>query len=104
MTDRGTARLVGVLFIVACRASLNPTTSGRREGLSRCGRHDTRVATGAVCKIVVDVAIVAIAVILYPVLKRARQVLPWIRDKRPYLLPSPMTSNGMANRQAEAEF
>jgi hypothetical protein len=75
MTRRATARLVGALFIVATGAGvlsglIQQPVVDADDYLSAAAQHDTRVATGAVFEIVMYVSIAAIAVVLYPVLKR----------------------------------
>ena len=75
MTGRATARPIGVLFIVASGAGvlsglIQQPVVDAEDYLTAAARHDTRVATGALFEIVMYVAIAAIAVLLYPVLKR----------------------------------
>ena len=80
MTRCATARLVGALFIVASAAGvlsklIQQPVVDAGDYLTAAAQHQTRVATGAVFEIVMDVAIVAIAVVLYPVLKRHSECL-----------------------------
>lgn len=71
-SDRAVARIVGVLFIVASAAAIVggtlalPATDG--TPLSEVSRG--QVVTGAVVEVVLALSVVAIAVTLYPVLRR----------------------------------
>lgn len=76
MSDNTTARLVGVLFIVATVAgvvgiSMQEPVVDAPDYLSAVSQQDDRVATGALLQLVMGVAVVAIAVALYPVLRRS---------------------------------
>ncbi len=75
MTRRATARLIGALFIVGTVAGvlsklIQQPLVDADDYLTAAAQHDTRAATGALFEIVMYVAIVAMAVVLYPVLKR----------------------------------
>lgn len=75
MTHRATARLVGILFIAATVAStvavivLDPIL-GDADYLTRASVDQRQTATGALFEIINHVAVVAIAVALYPILRR----------------------------------
>ncbi len=75
MTDRTTARVVGVLFIVATVAFtlavviLQPVL-GAPDYLASASLSGTRVGTGVLFELINHIAVVGIAVAIYPVLKR----------------------------------
>lgn len=75
MTDRTTARVVGGLFITATVAGVLSVLSlqsviGADDYLAEASLNENRVATGALLEIIMSIAIVGIAIVLYPVLKR----------------------------------
>ena len=75
MTSRTTARMVGVLFIAATVASilaiviLDPVL-GDADYLTRASGDERQVAFGAIFEIINHIAVVAIAVAIYPILRR----------------------------------
>lgn len=75
--DRATARLVGVLFILATAAGvasvvLQQPVVDVPDYLSEARHHEGRLATAALMEIVMSFAVAAIAVAIYPVLARFR--------------------------------
>lgn len=80
ITDRAAARVVGVLFIMATVPFsvsvmvLDPVV-GAPDVLSRVSLATTRVGVGAVLELTNHIAVVAIAVVIYPVLERVSQRL-----------------------------
>ncbi len=80
MTDRATAAVVGALFIVATTAgviglSLQESVVGGGDYLAAAAAHPSRLATGVLLQLVMGVAVVAIAVVIYPVLRRGTERL-----------------------------
>ena len=80
MTQRATARLVGILFIIAsaagvASAAIEGSIVGAKDYLTAAAHNDTRIATGALFELVMFAAIAAIAVALFPVLKRCSERL-----------------------------
>ena len=79
MTDRTAARLVGALFFMATVPFslsvliLEPVISGH-DILSRVSASEARVRVGILLELVNHIAVVGIAVVIYPVLKRATSV------------------------------
>ena len=74
MTQRATARLVGILFIIAsaagvASAAIEGSNVGAKDYLTTAAHNDTRIAIGALFELVMFAAIAAIAVALFPVLK-----------------------------------
>jgi len=75
MTDRATALVVGALFITATVAFslsivlLEPVL-GTTDFLTQVSRSNTRVAAGVLLELVNHVAVVGIAVVIYPVLRK----------------------------------
>jgi hypothetical protein len=75
MTHRTAARVVGVLFILAtvpfslAVALLHPVL-GTPDFLTAVSQNGLRVAAGALLELTNHIAVVAIAVVIYPVLKR----------------------------------
>jgi hypothetical protein len=75
MTDRSAARLVGALFIMATApfslsvVILEPVV-GVSDFLSRVSASEARVGIGVLLELINHVAVVGIAVVIYPVLKR----------------------------------
>lgn len=80
ITDRAAARVVGILFIMATVPFsvsvmvLDPVV-GAPDVLSRVSLATTRVGVGAVLELTNHIAVVAIAVVIYPVLERVSQRL-----------------------------
>jgi hypothetical protein len=80
MTDRATAAAVGTLFLVATIAgaiglSLQESVIGGDDYLTKASAHPDRLATGVLLQLVMGVAVVAIAVVIYPVLRRGTERL-----------------------------
>jgi Domain of unknown function (DUF4386) len=79
MNDRVSARVVGALFLVATAAGLVglPLQQGVLEGdlLNRASQLGGQVAAGATLQLVMAVAVVGIAVVIYPVLRRGSERL-----------------------------
>ena len=80
MTDRATARVVGALFLVGTVAGLvglplQESVVGGRDYLSAASAHPDRLATGVLLQLVMGVAVVSIAVVIYPVLRRGTERL-----------------------------
>ena len=75
MTDRTTARVVGIFFIAATVAStlavivLEPIL-GEPDYLTKASVDESRMATGMIFEIINHVAVVAIAIAIYPILRR----------------------------------
>jgi hypothetical protein len=75
MTHRTTARVVGALFIIATVAMtlavllLEPVV-GAPDYLAKVSLSGNRVATGALFELINHIAVVAIAVVIYPVFRR----------------------------------
>ncbi|UCC49009.1 MAG: DUF4386 domain-containing protein [Gemmatimonadota bacterium] len=75
MTHRTAARIVGALFIIATVAStvavllLQPVI-GAPDYLTKASLSENRVATGALFEFINHIAVVGIAVAIYPVLRR----------------------------------
>ena len=75
MTDRNVARVVGGLFIMATVPfslsvfALDPVL-GAANFLSRVSFDTSRVSAGVILELINHVAVVAIAVVIYPVLRR----------------------------------
>jgi hypothetical protein len=77
MAHRGTARLVGGLYILATAAGVASVLAQQPVAdatgyLAAAHRHAGRVATGALLETVMSVAVVAIAIAIHPVLARVR--------------------------------
>jgi hypothetical protein len=80
MTDRATARVVGILFLVATIAGLialplQESVVGSGDYLTAASAHQDRLATGVLLQLVMGVAVVSIAVVIYPVLRRGTERL-----------------------------
>jgi hypothetical protein len=80
MTDRVTARLVGILFLVATAAGLaglplQESVVGDSDYLAAASEQRDRLATGVLLQLVMGLAVVAIAVVIYPVLRRRTERL-----------------------------
>ena len=80
MTDRVTARVVGALFLVGTIAGLiglplQESVVGGDDYLSEASAHPDRLATGVLLQLVMGVAVVSIAVVIYPVLRRGTERL-----------------------------
>lgn len=80
MRDRTAARAAGALFLVASLAgliglSLQESVVGDDDYLSAAAAHPDRLATGVLLQLVMGVAVVSIAVVLYPVLRRRTERL-----------------------------
>ena len=80
MTDRATAAAVGTLFLVATIAGaiglwLQESVVGGDDYLTVASAHPDRLATGVVLQLLMGVAVVAIAVVIYPVLRRGTERL-----------------------------
>jgi hypothetical protein len=75
-SDNATARIVGILFIIASAAAvlsnliLNPLRDDANY-LTEFAANENRVILGVLSELTLAVAVVAIAVLLYPVLKRS---------------------------------
>ena len=80
MTDRATAAAVGTLFLVASIAGLiglplQESVVGGEDYLTAASAHPDRLATGVLLQLVMGVAVVSIAVVIYPVLRRGTERL-----------------------------
>jgi hypothetical protein len=80
MTDRATAAAVGTLFLVAWTAGaiglwLEESVVGGDDYLTAASAHPDRLATSVLLQLVMGVAVVAIAVVIYPVLRRETERL-----------------------------
>jgi Domain of unknown function (DUF4386) len=80
MTDRATALVVGTLFLVATIVgviglSLQQSVVGGEDYLTAASAHPDRLATGVLLQLVMGVAVVSIAVVIYPVLRRGTERL-----------------------------
>ena len=80
MTDRATAVVVGTLFLVATIAGLiglplQESVVGGGDYLTAASAHPDRLATGVLLQLVLGVAVVSIAVVIYPVLRRGTERL-----------------------------
>ena len=80
MTDRATARVVGALFLVGTIAGLvglplQESVVGGGDYLTEASAHPDRLATGVLLQLVMGVAVVSIAVVIYPVLRRGTERL-----------------------------
>ena len=80
MTDRATAAAVGTLFLVAWIAGaiglwLEESVVGGDDYLTAASAHPDRLATSVLLQLVMGVAVVAIAVVIYPVLRRGSERL-----------------------------
>jgi hypothetical protein len=80
MTDRVTARVVGTLFLVGTLAGLiglplQESVVGGDGYLTAASAHPDRLATGVLLQLVMGVAVVSIAVVIYPVLRRSTERL-----------------------------
>lgn len=77
--DRGIASITGALFIVATAASLLSTaflgSVGADDYLTKMAANEGQVATGVLLRFIMAFASAAIAISLYPVLRRYRQGL-----------------------------
>ena len=76
MTDRATGRLVGGLFIAATVAGvlalvLHEPAGDAHDYLIGVGSNGGRVATAALLELIMGIAVVAIAVAIYPILARS---------------------------------
>ncbi len=79
-TYRRTARVVGVLYIIGTVAGVLSMVLIRpvfdaTDYLTTASLHQNRVATGALCVLIMAIAVVGIAIAIYPVLKRHGQRL-----------------------------
>jgi hypothetical protein len=74
MTDRTTARVVGGLFIAATISGVLSLVLSQPvlgdDYLSQASLNETRVATGMLMTIIMTLAIVAIPIVIYPILRR----------------------------------
>jgi len=74
MNDRTSARVVGILFIVATLAGVAGAMFQRSldagDYLDQVSREETSVATGALLVLVMAAAVIAISIVLYPILRR----------------------------------
>lgn len=80
MTDRTAATVVGWLFLAAsiCGVAglyLQESVVGGGDYLSAASAHSDRLATGVLLQLVLGVAVVSIAVVIYPVLRRGSERL-----------------------------
>jgi hypothetical protein len=80
MTDRVTAAAVGTLFLVATIAGgiglwLQESVVGGDDYLTAASAYPDRLATGVLLQLVMAVAVVAIAVVIYPVLRHGTERL-----------------------------
>lgn len=78
--SKGTARIIGVLFIVASvtaviGGSLAALPMEEPDYLSSIGEQQSEVVTGALLLVVQTIAVVGIAVMAFPVLKRVHEGL-----------------------------
>ena len=74
-SDRATARVVGVLFIVGTVAgglalALSQPLVDASDYLTKLSLHEDRVATGALLTLIMGVALVGVSIVIYPVLRR----------------------------------
>ena len=74
-SDRATARVVGVLFIVGTVAgglglALYQPLVDASDYLTKLSLHEDRVATGALLTLIMGVALVGVSIVIYPVLRR----------------------------------
>ena len=74
-SDRATARVVGVLFIVGTVAgglglALSQPLVDASDYLTKLSLHEDRVATGALFTLIMGVALVGVSIVIYPVLRR----------------------------------
>jgi hypothetical protein len=79
-TDTATARITGVLFIVATGAAIAGDALVRpirddADYLTTFASHETRVIVGMVSELVLAAAVIGIAAMLFPVLKRQNEGL-----------------------------
>lgn len=79
-TDRGTARVVGVLFVVATAAAvvgdyLVRPIRDEKDYLSTFSSHETRVIISMLSELVLAAAVIGIAAMLFPLLKREHEGL-----------------------------
>lgn len=78
-THRGTARIAGILFIVATAGSLLSVaflgSVGSPDYLTKIAENEGQVALGVLLRFIAAFASAAIAISLYPVLRRYRQGL-----------------------------
>ena len=80
VTDRATARVVGTLFLVGTIAGLiglplQESVVGSGHDLTAVSAHPDRLATGVLLQLIMGVAVVSIAVVIYPVLRRQAERL-----------------------------
>jgi len=80
MTDRTTARVVGSLFIVASVAgvvglAIQQSVLDSSNYLTEAALKENRVATGVLLQLIMGVAVVGIAIAIYPVLRRRSERL-----------------------------
>lgn len=80
MTDRRTARVVGSLFIVASVAgvvglAIQRSVLDTSTYLSEAALKGNQVATGALLELVMGIAVIGIAIAIYPVLRRRTERL-----------------------------
>ena len=83
MSDRATAVAVGALFLVASIAgfiglSIQESVVGGGDYLIAAAAHPDRLATGVLLQLVMGVAAVSIAVVIYPVLRRGTERLAMV--------------------------
>jgi hypothetical protein len=74
-SDRATARVVGVLFIIGTVAgglglALSQPLVDASDYLTTLSSHEDTVATGALLALIMGVALVATSIVIYPVLRR----------------------------------
>ena len=74
-TNRKTARIVGVLFIIGTVAGslsvlLSESILGSPDYLTKIAANETRVVIGALLELVMAAAVVAIPYVIFPILKR----------------------------------
>lgn len=79
-TDKGTARIVGVLFIVATASAVVGDYLVRpirddADYLTTFASHETRVVVAMISELVLAAAVIGIAAMLFPVLKRQNEGL-----------------------------
>lgn len=80
MTDRTTARVVGTLFLIGSIAGaislpLQESVVGGDDYLAEASGHPDLLATGVLLQLVMGLAVVGIAVVVYPVLRRQTERL-----------------------------
>jgi hypothetical protein len=78
VSDRTTARLVGVLFIIASAGGVlagvvQLPIIDADDYLTRIASEQTRLATGLVLELIMGIAVVALVAVLHPILRRHSQ-------------------------------